>query len=44
LGEVDDDPGTLLKPADNDVLKVRPMSKQVNSPEKNGAELLDAVP
>ena len=43
LGEVEVDPATLLRPADDDVLKVWPVSKQVNSPRNNGAELLEAV-
>jgi putative SOS response-associated peptidase YedK len=34
LGEVDDDPGALLKPAGDDILKAWPVSKQVNSPKK----------
>ena len=32
--EVEDDPVALLKPAGNDVLKVWPVSKQMNSPKK----------
>jgi putative SOS response-associated peptidase YedK len=43
LGEVEGDPTALLGPADDDVLKVWPVSKQVNSPRNNGAELLEAV-
>jgi putative SOS response-associated peptidase YedK len=43
LGEVEGDPATLLRPAGEDVLKVWPVSKQVNSPRNNGAELLDAM-
>ena len=34
---------TLLRPAGGDVLKVRPVSRQVNSPRNNGAELLQAI-
>ena len=41
LGEVENDPATLLRPAGEDVLKVWPVSKQVNSPRNNGAELLE---
>ena len=41
LGEVEGDPATLLRPADDDVLKVWPVSRQVNSPRNNGAELLE---
>jgi putative SOS response-associated peptidase YedK len=33
-------PPTLLQPADEDVLKVWPVSKQVNSPQNNCPELL----
>jgi putative SOS response-associated peptidase YedK len=43
LGEVEGDPATLLRPAGEDVLKVWPVSKQVNSPRNNGAELLEPV-
>ena len=43
LGEVEVDPARLLKPTGDDVLKVWPVSKQVNSPRNNGAELLEAV-
>ena len=43
LGEVEDDPAAVLKPAGDDVLKVWPVSKQVDSPKNNGAELLKAV-
>jgi putative SOS response-associated peptidase YedK len=41
LGEVEGDPATLLRPADDHVLKVWPVSKQVNSPRNNGLELLE---
>jgi SOS response associated peptidase (SRAP) len=37
LGEVDDNPAALLKPSACDVLKVWPVSKQVNSPKNNRA-------
>jgi putative SOS response-associated peptidase YedK len=43
LGEVEGDPATLLRPAGADVLKVWPVSKQVNSPKNNGAEPLPPV-
>jgi putative SOS response-associated peptidase YedK len=43
LGEVTGDPAGLLKPAGDDVLKVWPVSKQVNSPRNNGAESLEGV-
>jgi putative SOS response-associated peptidase YedK len=42
LGEMAGDPATLMRPAGEDVLKVWPVSKQVNSPRHNGAELLEA--
>jgi hypothetical protein len=38
-----DVPPTLLRPAADDVLKVWPVSKQVNSPRNNNAELLERV-
>ena len=34
------DPATLLRPAGDDVLEIWLVSKQVNSPRNNGAELL----
>jgi SOS response associated peptidase (SRAP) len=34
---------TLLRPAVDDVLKVWPVSKQVNNPRDNGAELLEGL-
>jgi putative SOS response-associated peptidase YedK len=43
LGEVEGDPAGLLKPTGDDVLKVWPVSKQVNSPRNNGAELLEKI-
>jgi putative SOS response-associated peptidase YedK len=43
LGEMEGDPAALLRPAGDEVLKVWPVSKQVNSPRNNGAELLEAV-
>jgi putative SOS response-associated peptidase YedK len=43
LGEVERDPATLLRPAGDDVLKVWPVSKQVNSPRNNGAESLEKI-
>ena len=43
LGEAEGDLAGLLKPAGDDVLKVWPVSKQVNSPRNNGAKLLEAV-
>lgn len=43
LGEVEVDAATLLRPAGGDVLTVWPVSRQVNSPRNNGAELLEAI-
>jgi putative SOS response-associated peptidase YedK len=43
LGEVAGDRATLLRPAGEDVLKVWPVSRQVNSPRSDGAELLEKV-
>jgi putative SOS response-associated peptidase YedK len=40
LGEFEGDATTLLNPAGDDVLKVWPVSKRVNSLSNNGAELL----
>ena len=37
------DLAALLRPAGDEVLKVWPVSKQVNSPWNNGAELLEAI-
>jgi putative SOS response-associated peptidase YedK len=43
LGEVEDDPARVLRPAAEDVLKVWPVSQAVNLPRHNGAVLLEAV-
>ena len=43
LGETDGDHVALLRPADDDVLKLWPVSRAVNSVRNNGAELLDRV-
>jgi putative SOS response-associated peptidase YedK len=43
LGGVEVDAVTLLRPAGGDALKVWPVSRQVNSPRNNGAELLNAI-
>jgi putative SOS response-associated peptidase YedK len=43
LGEVENDPAMLLRPAGDDVLKIWPVSRAVNSPRNNGAELLEPV-
>jgi hypothetical protein len=43
LGEVEGDPAALVRPADDDVVKIWSVSKRVNSPMNNGAELLEAV-
>jgi putative SOS response-associated peptidase YedK len=43
LGEMDADPAMLLRPAADDVLRVWPVSRAVNSPHTNGPELLARV-
>jgi len=43
LGEGDDDPRTLLRPSGDDVLRVWPVSRRLNTPRNNGARLLEAV-
>ena len=43
LGEVEGDPTTLLGPSAYDVLRVWAVSRSVNSPRNNSAELLEAV-
>jgi putative SOS response-associated peptidase YedK len=42
-GEIEDDPAMLLRPGGDDVLRVWPVSKQVNTPRTNGPELLEPV-
>ena len=44
LGETAGDPTTLLRPAAEDVLRVWPVSRRVNTPRNNDAHLLDRVP
>jgi putative SOS response-associated peptidase YedK len=43
LGKEESDPAVLFRPSGEDVLKVWPVSKMVNSPKNNGAALLEAV-
>ncbi len=43
LGEVEGEPGAMLKPARDDVLKMWPVSQAVNSARHNGAVLLKPV-
>jgi putative SOS response-associated peptidase YedK len=43
FGKVEDDPAALLRPAGENVLKFWPVSREVNSPRNNGAELLEVV-
>jgi putative SOS response-associated peptidase YedK len=43
LGEVEGDPATLLRPAGDNVLSVWPVSKQVNRPRNDEADLLERV-
>jgi putative SOS response-associated peptidase YedK len=43
LGEVEADPASLLRPAANDMLKLWPVSRAVNSVRNNSADLLDRI-
>jgi putative SOS response-associated peptidase YedK len=43
LGEVDRDVPALLHPADDEVLKVWPVGKAVNTSRNNGAALLEPI-
>ena len=43
LGEAEGDVPALLHPAEDDLLKVWPISRKVNSPSNNGPELLKMV-
>ena len=43
LGEAPGDPLALLRPAAEDVLRVWPVSRAVNSVRNNGAALLDRI-
>jgi len=43
LGEIKGDPWTLLRPAGDDVLRVWPVSRAVNSPRHNWAVLLERI-
>ncbi len=43
LGEAEGDPAALLRPAADDVLRVWPVARAVNSPRNNGADLLAPV-
>ena len=40
----DDDPARLLRPAPDELLRLWPVSRAVNSPRNNGPELLDERP
>ena len=44
LGEVAGDPTALLRPAEDHVLQLWPVSRRVNAPRNNDAHLLDPVP
>jgi putative SOS response-associated peptidase YedK len=44
LGEVAGDPTALLRPAEDHVLQLWPVSRRVNTPRINDAHLLDRVP
>ena len=43
LGEVEGDTAALMRPAANDVLRLWPVSRAVNSVRNNGPDLLDKV-
>lgn len=43
LGEAEGSPAELLRPAADDVLRIWPVSRAVNSPRNNGPELLEPV-
>jgi putative SOS response-associated peptidase YedK len=43
LGEADSDLATLMRPADDGVLRLWPVSRAVNSVRNNGAHLLDRI-
>jgi putative SOS response-associated peptidase YedK len=43
LGEVEDDALALMRPAGDDVLRLWPVSRAVNSIRNNGGELLDRI-
>jgi putative SOS response-associated peptidase YedK len=43
LGEVEGDPAALLKPSADELLQARAVSRRVNNPRNNGAELLEAI-
>lgn len=43
LGEVPRDPLEPLRPADEGVVKIWPVSRAVNNVQNNGAELLDCI-
>ena len=43
LGEVEGKPAELLRPTADDVLRIWPVSRAVNSPRNNGPELLAPV-
>jgi putative SOS response-associated peptidase YedK len=44
LGEAEGDPTALLHPAADHVLRLWPVSRRVNTPKNNDAQLLDRVP
>jgi putative SOS response-associated peptidase YedK len=43
LGEVEDDPTALLHPSPEGTLRMWPVSRQVNTPRNNTADLLDPI-
>jgi putative SOS response-associated peptidase YedK len=44
LGEAEGDPAPLLRPAADHVLQLWPVSRRVNAPKNNDAQLLERVP
>ena len=43
LGEADGDPGSLLRPAPEDVLRIWPVGKAVGKVKNDGPELLEPI-
>ena len=41
LGDDEGEPGALLRPAGDEILKARPVSRRVNSPANNDAQLME---
>ncbi len=43
LGETNGDPAALLRPAPEGTLRLGPVSRKINTPRNNSANLLDPV-